>query len=327
MEDGIQAYLTELRKRIDGALSGLISSVDPAPLYDSARYVLEGKGKRLRGSLVMMSAEMFGCEAERALPVALAMEVFHNFTLVHDDIMDSSDLRRGRETVHNRWDEPTAILCGDLLMGLSYDLLASNQPERLSRMLEVHNRTVRQLCEGQALDMMFEKRESVSVEEYLAMISLKTAALLQSSLVLGGLSGSADDEDLKNLSDVGMHIGIAFQIHDDLLDLTAVGKKWGKPVGGDLLSGKKTFLLLKALEKAEGEEHAWFQRIMTDGGLPAQDVHAAQNRMAQLGVLEEARTTVEFHSDRALSLCSRLPSGLVLEGLQYLIGQMRRRQH
>lgn len=327
MEDSVQKYLTGFRSVVETGLSTLVTSADPAPLYDSARFALEGKGKRIRASLLLMSAEMFGCEAERALPRALAMEVFHNFTLVHDDIMDASDLRRGRPTLHRRWDEPTAILCGDLLMGLSYELLATGPPERLVEMLHVHGRTVRLLCEGQVLDMMFESRHTVSVAEYMRMISLKTAALLQSSLVLGGLSGSAGENDLERLSDIGYNLGIAFQIQDDLLDLTTSDDRWGKPVGGDLIAGKKTFLLLKALELSTGGEYDWFSRILDDGGLDAKDVSVAKDRMSGLGVLEEAQSSVIFHSDRAMELTESLPEGMPRDGLRFVIDKMQRRQH
>ena len=241
------AHLDALRERIDNELNNLVDFAEPAELFDALRYVLEGKGKRFRPILTLLAAEMYGCDVNKAIFLALAMEVFHNSTLVHDDIMDRSAVRRGRESVHVKWDESTAILVGDYLLGLSYRLLSEGHQTRLCEMIVLHQHTLRMLCEGQFCDMNFEARTSVSVEEYLSMIDRKTAALLQSSLQMGGLAGHAGDEELDRLRVIGWHIGRAFQIQDDLLDLTAMDSRWGKPVGNDLIAGKKTFLFGAAI--------------------------------------------------------------------------------
>ncbi|MCH8276171.1 MAG: polyprenyl synthetase family protein [Bacteroidetes bacterium] len=326
VEDDLELKLSELRARIDRGLASLIDVKEPNPLHEAVRYVLEGKGKRFRGVLTVLAAEMYGCSMDESLPVALAMEVFHNFTLVHDDIMDRSDTRRGRETVQIRWDDSTAILCGDYLMGLSYELLPTKSV-RLVEMLALHNKTASRLCEGQMRDMLFESREHVSVGEYLDMIDLKTSALIQSSLKMGGLLGCAGEDDIEVLELIGVHLGRAFQIQDDLLDLTASSDGWGKPVGGDLILAKKAFLLLKALEVSEDEERIWFGRIIEDGGLPQSRVQEARDRMQRLGVLEAARTSVIFHTDRAQTLSLRLPGGAPREMLQYVIAKMQARVH
>ncbi len=327
VEDALEIKLLDLRSRVDEGLASLIISGENSPLYEAARYVLDGRGKRFRAALTLLVAEMYGCPAEKSLPVALAMEVFHNFTLVHDDIMDRSGMRRGRETVHVRWDDSTAILCGDYLMGLSYELVAANSPVRLREMLELHNETVRRLCEGQMRDMMFEARTEVSVAEYLDMIDLKTSALIESCLKMGGLSGDAGAEALDILGRIGVNLGRAFQIQDDLLDLTASTSDWGKPVGGDLLCAKKTFLLLKAVEVSEGEDRIWFGRIMEEGGLPPAEVEEAGDRMKRLGVMEAARTSVIFHTEQAQELLLDLPGGSARDSLRYVICKMQARMH
>ncbi|MEM1043082.1 MAG: polyprenyl synthetase family protein [Bacteroidota bacterium] len=320
-----EAHLRRLTETVNQALATLPLPQEPAVLYEPVRYVLGGGGKRLRPALVLLAAETFGAPTERALPAALAVEVFHNFTLVHDDIMDHADERRGRPSVHVVWDESTAILAGDLLMGMSYDLLAQTETGRLGAIVRRFHRMVMRLCEGQALDEQFETDDAVTVERYLGMIDGKTGALVELSLVLGGLVGEAEDAALVALAEVGRSWGRAFQIQDDLLDLTAADARWGKTVGGDLLEGKKTFLLLRALERAEGDEHAWFQRIVTNGGLPAGEIDEARRRMHALGVLDEARATVLRHYEEGEQALGALPAGPGREGLRWIAGRMARR--
>ena len=320
-------HVERLRERVNGELADLALAEEPADLYEPVRHVLAGEGKRVRPILVLLAAEAFDVGAERALPAALAVEVFHNFTLVHDDIMDHADSRRGQPTVHRKWDASTAILSGDYLMSLSYELLARTRADNLHALLQTFSRMVTRLCEGQSLDKTFETRRRVSVDDYLHMIDRKTAALIQASLELGGQIGEADAEARAVLRRTGRHIGRAFQIQDDLLDLVADHDRWGKQVGGDLIEGKKTFLLLRALERAEGEEFAWFSRIIESGGLPEEDVDEARDRMEQQGILKEARSAVTHHSAAAKDELSLLPSGPPAETLYWLIEQMEARLH
>ncbi len=321
------AHIEALRDRINYELSQLFKLAEPVELNDAIRYVLRSRGKRFRPILTLLAAEMYGCEIENAITLGLAMEVFHNFTLVHDDIMDRSAMRRGRESVHVKWDEPTAILVGDYLLGLSYRLLSEVSHARLSEMIALHQHTLRMLCEGQFCDMAFETRKDVSVDEYLSMIDRKTAALLQSSLQMGGLAGHAGGEELDRLREIGGHIGRAFQIQDDLLDLTAVDSRWGKPIGNDLTAGKKTFLLLTALELSHGSDHEWFASILDGGGLPVRRIPGVKEKMENLGVLEAAKTSIIFHSDESLRIVSSLPAGRSRELLSFLIRQMQQRLH
>ena len=320
-------HVARLRRIVNRTLPTLVEAAAPAALYDPVRYVLEGEGKRLRPVLLLLAAEAFGTSAEEALPAALATEVFHNFTLVHDDIMDHADTRRGRPTVHRQWDESTAILCGDYLLALSYDLLARLPAERIGPVLRVFHQMVARLCEGQTLDKVFETRASVSVEEYLHMIDCKTGALLQSTLEIGGLIGGASPVHLQALREAGHRLGRAFQIQDDLLDLVAEDARWGKVIGGDLREGKKAYLLLRALERSEGEAHAWFARILTRGGLPEAEVPEARNRMERLGVLEDATQAVAADAAAARTALQRLPDVAAVHTLQWLMLRMQARLH
>lgn len=311
--------LAGLAARVDAALAALDLPAEPAGLYDPVRYVLGGGGKRIRPALVLLAAEATGGPdaGRRALPAALAVEVFHNFTLVHDDIMDHAATRRGRPTVHVRWDEPTAILAGDLLMGLAYDLLAQTEGADVGRLSRAFYRMVARLCEGQSLDLQFESRPDVTVDDYLDMIDRKTGALLELSLDLGGAVGGAADGVLDALRRAGRALGRAFQIQDDLLDLTADAEGWGKAIGGDLVEGKKAYLALRAVELAEGEERAWLTRAV-DGGLPPDDVAEARDRMDRLGVLDEASRAVAAYVDEGERALAALPDTAATAALRQL---------
>ena len=320
-------HVASLRARIEEALPAFPEDAEPAVLYDPARYVLEGGGKRIRPTLLLLVAEAYGRPVEQALPAALAVEVFHNFTLVHDDIMDEADERRGRPTVHEKWDVGTAILVGDLLMARSYELLGMVPDGSVDDLYPVYHPMVERLCAGQALDASFEDETDVSVEAYLEMIDGKTAALLGAAFELGAVVGGAPDADREALRTAGRLVGRAFQIQDDLLDVTADGEDWGKVVGGDLVNGKKTYVTLRALERAEGDEHDWFARLAHQGGLPRADVAEARERMARLGVFEDARAAVERFTDRARRHLRVLPEGRATRTLRWLLGRLAAREH
>lgn len=315
------------RARVNEALSGLVADREPAVLYEPVQYVLDGGGKRVRPTLLLLVAEAYGCPPDEALSAALAIEVFHNFTLVHDDIMDEADERRGRPTVHVEWDLGTAILVGDLMMGLSYELLGQVDGGTSGALYDIYHPMVEQLCTGQALDASFEERHDVSVEAYLDMIDGKTAALLSAAMELGAAIGGASAADREVLRTAGTLVGRAFQVQDDLLDLTADGEEWGKAVGGDLVVGKKTYLTLRALERAEGTEYDWFARLITEGGLPSEEVPEARERMDRLGVFEDAQDAVARYSDQAREHLQVLPEGAATTALYRLIDRMEARGH
>jgi len=330
--DEAAAHVRALAGEVDAALAALAFPSAPDDLYAPVRYVLGGGGKRVRPVLTLLAAEAFGAAREGAMPAALAVEVFHAFTLVHDDIMDHAETRRGRPTVHVRWSEPTAILAGDLLMGLAYRLLDEARIARAADARAAFHRMVTRLCEGQALDMAFETTPDVRLADYLGMIDGKTGALLSLSLVLGGLAGDAPDTPggdgpanaLAALDAAGRDLGRAFQIQDDLLDLTADPETWGKPLGGDLVEGKKTFLLLAALERTTGDERTWFARVGS-GGLPPFEVDEARRRLDRLGVLDDARAAVDAYVASGLAALDVLPPGPAADALRTLAASLAHR--
>jgi geranylgeranyl diphosphate synthase, type II len=300
--------IDSLREMVREGLEALDLPDRPADLYASIRYVLRGGGKRLRPVLLLLAAESVGGDARRALPAALAVEIFHNFTLVHDDIMDQAAERRGRATVHVVWNTSTSILAGDLMMGMAYRQLARTGGGDLASLMETFSVMVAAVCEGQALDEAFERRSDVTVADYLDMIYRKTGALLVCALDLGAQVGGGSEDEIARLATAGRELGLAFQIQDDLLDLTASDSAWGKTIGGDLVQGKRTFLLLRALELAGEEDRAWFSRVLDRPGIPVAEVPEARRRMEGLGVLDEAASRVRRHSEEGIAALSGLPA-------------------
>ena len=225
----------------------------PAELYDPIRYVLALGGKRMRPLLTLMAYQMYQNHPENIIKAALVVEFFHNFTLMHDDIMDQAPLRRGHPTVHEKWNHNIALLSGDVMLVQAYKMLESVPSDKVGRVMAGFNHCAIEVCEGQQHDMNFEQREDVSEKEYLNMIRQKTAVLLGYSLELGAILGGADEQSCEALRNFGINIGTGFQLKDDLLDVYADQEKFGKQVGGDIIVNKKTFLLIKAMEKARDE--------------------------------------------------------------------------
>jgi geranylgeranyl diphosphate synthase type II len=236
----------------------------PATLYEPGDYFLQLGGKRIRPVMCLMGNELFDEILPDAYELATAIELFHNFTLVHDDIMDAAPLRRGMETVHKKYGDSVALLCGDVMMIRAYDYLNKINTLYLQRIMYLFNKTAREVCEGQQLDMDFEKRNDVQLDEYLHMISLKTSVLLAASLQMGAILGGASEGNCKHLYQFGLNLGIAFQIQDDYLDAFGDPEKFGKDVGGDIKQNKKTFLLLHALEVADAEQKVEIERLMAE---------------------------------------------------------------
>ena len=231
-------------------------------LYDPAQYILAIGGKRVRPVCVLMGNELFDEINPDAWPVATAIELFHNFTLIHDDIMDKAPLRRGMETVHHKYGESTALLAGDVMLVTAYDYLNKIKTDTAQRIIQVFNKTAKEVCEGQQLDMDFEKLEMVSMEEYVRMITLKTSVLLAVSLKLGAILGGAGEGNQNHLYEFGKNLGIAFQVQDDYLDAFGDPEKFGKQVGGDILSNKKTFLMIHAMESASTPQVNELKKLM-----------------------------------------------------------------
>ncbi|UAY53621.1 polyprenyl synthetase family protein [Ferruginibacter albus] len=233
-------------------------------LYDPTQYILGIGGKRVRPVCVLMGNELFADIVPDAYYVATSVELFHNFSLIHDDIMDKAPLRRGFETVHTKYGESTALLAGDVMLVQAYDSLIRMKGDYLARILNVFNRTAREVCEGQQLDMDFEKKETVSFEEYLNMITLKTSVLLAASMQLGTILGGAREGNQKLVYEFGKNLGIAFQIQDDYLDAFGDPALVGKQPGGDIIANKKTFLVIRALETAADVQKKELQRLMNE---------------------------------------------------------------
>ena len=240
----------ELYLLIEQEIAGLKYEQQPAELYQPIGYMLSLGGKRLRPVMLLMASELFGGDVKQAVPAALAIEMFHNFTLVHDDIMDNAAIRRNQPTVHTKWNQTVAILSGDLMMIKALDLLCETPTDNIRSLISVFNKTAAEVCEGQQWDMNFEQENDITEYEYINMITLKTAVLLGCSLKLGALIANADKQDAGHLYEFGKNIGIAFQIQDDILDSFGEGDKVGKKIGGDIVSNKKTLLLIEALNTA-----------------------------------------------------------------------------
>jgi geranylgeranyl diphosphate synthase type II len=243
----------QIQKIITDEIEKLDWSKQPAGLYEPIAYVLSFGGKRIRPMVALMSCNVFADSVDAAIPAALALEVFHNFTLLHDDVMDKADLRRGRPTVHKKWNENTAILSGDVMQIAAYQLITNVPEHQLKSILNLFSQMASEVCEGQQYDMDFESEMNVSTDQYIEMIRLKTAVLIGSAAKIGALIGGASEKDADLLYDFGINIGLAFQLKDDLLDVYGNPATFGKNIGGDILCNKKTYMLIMALQKADGK--------------------------------------------------------------------------
>jgi len=241
---------SELHDIIEKELADLSYPSNSKDLYDPIKYMLNIGGKRIRPTLMLLSHQLFSDDIEKSIKAAVGIEIFHNFTLLHDDIMDKAPLRRGLQTVHEKWDNNTSILSGDTMLVQAFDLISQVEDKNLRKILQVFNKAATEVCEGQQWDMNFEEREDVTISEYLKMIEYKTAVLLATSLQIGSINAGASIEQQNHMYDFGKNIGIAFQLKDDLLDAFGDPDIFGKQVGGDIKANKKTYLYLKALELA-----------------------------------------------------------------------------
>lgn len=254
--------IEKYQQEVEEAINRLSFPNKPNELYEPIKYFLTLGGKRMRPVLVLLANEMFGGDYKKNISPALAMELFHNFSLVHDDIMDNAPLRRGKQTVHEKWNTNTAILSGDAILIEAYKLLAQSETKNIIPVFNLFNQTAIEVCEGQVFDMEFEKRTDVSIEEYIEMIKLKTAVLLGCCLKTGALLANTSEEDANHIYNFGIHLGIAFQLHDDILDAYGDPEKFGKTVGGDIAANKKTFLLLKTEELASTDDKKHLNALM-----------------------------------------------------------------
>jgi len=289
--DSLFKALKEKAKVVDEAIFELIPEKEPKVLYDAARHYPLAGGKRIRPFIVLTSTEAVGGNPEKAVYAAAAVELLHNYSLVHDDIMDMDEKRRGRPTVHKVWGINMAILAGDLLFSKVFEAVAKIpvKAEKVVRVLDVIAKTSNELCEGQAMDLEFENKGTVTIEEYMKMISGKTGALIDASATIGGIIGTENEDYIRALSKYGRNIGIAFQVWDDVLDLIADEEKLGKPVGSDIRKGKKTLIVAHFLENASEEDKAEFFKIF---GKYAGDVKG--EGIIEEDIQEEVKETIKL---------------------------------
>lgn len=299
---------SQLLDKVNSYISNFHVNRTPASLYEPVKYILSLGGKRIRPLLLLMAYNLYKENVEDVMLQAMALEVHHNFTLLHDDLMDNAEMRRNKPTVHKIWDENTAILSGDAMMIFSYHLLSENQSgAKLKTILELFTNMSLEICEGQQYDLEFEKRNDVTESEYLEMIRLKTAVLLATALKMGAHLADASEKDTEFLYNFGIQIGIAFQLKDDFLDVYGDSNVFGKNIGGDILCNKKTYMLIKALECADKDQkkelNDWILKTEYD---PKEKIEAVTNIYSQVGIKSICENEMNAHYKRGIDSLSRV---------------------
>ena len=305
---------------------------EPYGLYEPIEYTLAAGGKRVRPQLAMIASQMFGGKDENVLPAALALEVFHNFTLLHDDVMDKAEVRRGRPTVHVKWNENTAILSGDQMIIEAYKLLSGVPADKLPKVLQLFNKMATEICEGQQYDVDFESQEHVTIDEYLKMIRLKTSVLLANALQTGAYIAGADEQAQEALYQFGINIGLAFQIQDDILDVWGDPKTFGKAIGGDISCNKKTFVYLEAMRLLGDEAISlearelknWYSQVLEDN---TEKITAVKTLYEQVNTRAKCEEAVERYTTQALYLLNQLPQNQATEQLRKLADKLNTRKN
>lgn len=279
----------------------------PECLYAPIRYILSHKGKKVRPVLTLLACDLYAGNVESALSTALSWEIFHNFTLMHDDVMDNADVRRNQPTVHKVWNENTAVLSGDAMLIMAYQYIAKSPEKNLKELIDLFSSTAMEICEGQQYDMEFETRLDVTEDEYLDMIRLKTAVLLGASLKSGAIIGGASEKDAQELYHFGVNIGLAFQIKDDFLDVYGDPKVFGKNIGGDILCNKKTYLLVKALELSKGNDKKELLDWISSKQFNEQEkIKAITYIYNKIGIREIAEEKMSYFFQKALDSLSQI---------------------
>ena len=300
---------------------------EPKGLYAPIAYTMAAGGKRVRPQLAMIACGIFGGNEQEVAPAAMALEVFHNFTLLHDDVMDKAEVRRGRPTVHIQWNENTAILSGDQMMIEAYKLLAEVPENKLHKVLRLFNEMATEICEGQQYDVDFESQEHVTIEEYLKMIRLKTSVLLATALQIGSYLAGANEAQQEALYQFGINVGLAFQIQDDILDVWGDPKTFGKAVGGDISCNKKTYVYLTAQQLADAELaeelHQWYGSVLDDN---TEKIAAVKGIFEQLNVRAACEAVVEDYTQKALLILDTLPQNAATEQLRQLANKLNTRK-
>ena len=289
-------------ERVNAAIENLPYPAQPAHLYEPISYTMALGGKRIRPVLVLMACEAVGGDIEKAIMPAVGHEMYHNFTLLHDDVMDKADIRRGKPTVHVKWDDNTAILSGDAMLTMATQLIARADAAVMPQVMELFNRTAMEIYEGQQYDMDFESRGDVTVEEYIAMIRLKTSVLLGCACKMGALIGGADEATAQRFYEIGENLGLAFQLQDDMLDVWGDEATFGKAIGGDIMNNKKTFLLINACQRATDDNRIelalW---LNTENASRAVKVPAVTAIYERLGLKELSEAEIAKYNDKAMA--------------------------
>lgn len=321
-----QRYV-EYKSLVDAYLRNLVRGAHPRSLYQPIRYVLSGGGKRVRSVLVLLACEAVGGTKEQAIHASAAMECLHNFTLVHDDIMDNASSRRGRATVHTKWDSNVAILVGDELLALAFRTLLRTQSNRIHDITKIFTEGVVEVCEGQAYDKDFEMKKNVSLDDYLLMIKKKTGKLISVSTELGALVGGGTDLYVQALRKYGERVGRAFQIQDDCLDIMADERELGKTVGSDLQEGKRTFLFLEALRKAKGKDKQLLLSVSKNGSLSRRKLQEFRRIFRETGALDSAHAWITRDLSEAKRELEYLPCSPAREMLDWFTDMLLHRTH
>jgi len=294
-------------------------------VYEPIRFVVSSGGKRLRATLLMLSCEAVGGNTDDALNAAAAIEMLHNFTLVHDDVMDNAPLRRGRPTVHKKWDENVAILAGDEMIGLAYEALLKTPAQSIPGVADIFTRALVEVCEGQGLDKEFECRTDVTLPEYLRMIRKKTARIIAAACEIGAVIGRGSRGQVAALRMFGDHLGMAFQMKDDLLDVTGEEKDFGKAIGSDILEKKKTVLLLTAISKVGGADRKYLKHVSSQRNGRRVDIGRVRDIYERHGIIDSAERGVRRRTAAAQRALGRLPGSGAREVLHWLSGKMSER--
>ena len=300
---GIEKYSDTLQNYLDE----VITLKEPIQLYEPIKYIVSLGGKRLRPVLTLLSCDMFNSDYKNALPAALALELFHNFSLIHDDIMDEAPLRRGKETVHQKWNLNTGILSGDAMLILAYQLFEEYDPTMFHDLAKLFSKTALQVCEGQQYDVDFETKTDVTIPDYIKMIDYKTAVLLGASMKMGAIVANASEECKMNSYNFGRNLGIAFQLQDDYLDCFGNPETFGKQIGGDIIANKKTFLYIKAIQNSSDSEKIYLEKLFSEKPEdPKRKIEAVLDIYNKSGATEETLKEILHYTQKANKVLNKL---------------------
>jgi len=315
VDDKLALLLQEWKENIDEKIVSVVDGREPEILYDPIEYVLVGQGKRIRPLLLLLACHAVGGAIAACWDAAVAVELLHNFTLVHDDIMDEDDTRRGRPTVHKKWNVSVSLLAGDGILALAYSSLLKTRNQRLPQLVDIFTEGLVDVCEGQALDLAFETRGCVDLDEYLCMIGKKTARLLNMSAKMGALIGGGSDAEVRALGDFAYNLGLAFQIQDDMLDILSDEATIGKTYGSDVKQKKQTYLLIHALSHAGQAKREELLGLLSDSDINEADLRRVKTLFEEVGSVESGTSAVENHVRAAVRNLEQLQPG---PGRQYL---------